>query len=126
MSKIHRVCLRAALHSELRNIDQPSRASTIAHFRCPWLLALATSPKAHLNGICNVIQAHDLVSPMEYAYISHCSSNIIEHVHDALQPADALLDDPSRLLQTIVWMGFLRLCQIPSSVVDQPTALQQR
>lgn len=69
---------------------------------------------------------HDLVSAVEYAYISHCPSNIIEHVHDALQPADALLDDPSRLLQTIVWMGSLRLCQIPSSVVDLPTALQQK
>ena len=67
----------------------------MAHIRCLWLLALATSPKAHWNGVCNVMQAHDLVSTVEYAYISHCPSHIIEHVQDALQPADALLDDPS-------------------------------
>ena len=52
--------------------------------------------------MCNVMQAHDLVSTMStYAYISHTSSNIIEHVHmPCSQQTHALM----------ILLGFCRHC----------------
>lgn len=57
--------------------------------------------KGAFEPMYNVMQAHDLVSTIEYAYISHYPSKHHRACAYLLQPADAPLDDPSRLLQEL-------------------------